>query len=76
MDLDQYSAEVEPVARIAERIGVTPGFMSQCKNGLRPWPPVTCVRIEQATAGKVTRRDLRPDDWHLIWPELVQKDAA
>jgi hypothetical protein len=24
----------------------------------------------------VTRRDLRPDDWHLIWPELADKDAA
>ena len=30
-----------------------------------------CVAIERATSGAVTRRDLRPDDWHLIWPELV-----
>ena len=30
-----------------------------------------CVAIERATAGAVTRRDLRPADWHRIWPELV-----
>jgi len=33
--------------------------------------PEYCVAIEVATAGAVTRRDLRPDDWHRIWPELV-----
>jgi hypothetical protein len=29
------------------------------------------VPIEQATAGQVTRRDLRPADWGAIWPELI-----
>ncbi len=33
--------------------------------------PENCVAIERATAGAVTRRDLRPADWHRIWPELV-----
>ena len=33
--------------------------------------PENCVAIERATSGAVTRRDLRPDDWHRIWPELV-----
>ena len=37
--------------------------------GRRPGP-ASCVAIERATNGAVTRRDLRPDDWHLIWPEL------
>lgn len=30
-----------------------------------------CVNIERATNGEITRRDLRPDDWHRIWPEIV-----
>lgn len=30
-----------------------------------------CVRIEGITGGAVTRRDLRPDDWQDIWPELA-----
>lgn len=33
--------------------------------------PVNCVAIEQATGGLVTRRDLRPNDWASIWPELA-----
>lgn len=33
-----------------------------------------CVSIEQASNGAVTRKDLRPDDWAQIWPELI--DAA
>lgn len=32
--------------------------------------------IERATNGVVTRRELRPDDWQLIWPELVEVLAA
>jgi DNA-binding transcriptional regulator YdaS (Cro superfamily) len=36
--------------------------------------PESCVAIERATDGKVTRRDLRPDDWHRIWPELVTEE--
>lgn len=30
-----------------------------------------CTAIELATNGAVTRRDLRPDDWARIWPELA-----
>ena len=33
--------------------------------------PKTCSLIESVTAGAVTRRDLHPDDWQIIWPELV-----
>ncbi len=33
--------------------------------------PLNCVAIELATEGRVTRRDLRPHDWALIWPELT-----
>jgi DNA-binding transcriptional regulator YdaS (Cro superfamily) len=32
------------------------------------------VQIERATAGAVTRRDLRPDDWGDIWPELIDDE--
>lgn len=41
----------------------------------RPVPPKQCVRIEQLTGGRVTRRDLRPDDWREIWPELAGNEA-
>ena len=34
-------------------------------------PIERCVPIERATNGAVTRKDLRPDDWQEIWPELA-----
>lgn len=37
----------------------------------RPVPIERCIAIERVTGGAVTRRDLRPDDWMLIWPELA-----
>lgn len=36
--------------------------------------PSYCVLIERETGGAVTRRDLRPDDWWRIWPELVDDE--
>ena len=38
--------------------------------GRKPSPGYA-IAIERATKGAVTRKDLRPDDWHRIWPELV-----
>lgn len=35
--------------------------------------PRYCRKIEELTNGKVTRQDLRPNDWHEIWWELVNK---
>lgn len=39
-------------------------------------PVERCVQIEQATRGAVMRWDLRPDDWHRIWPELAERADA
>ncbi|OFJ47685.1 hypothetical protein BA896_000325 [Janthinobacterium lividum] len=55
---------------LANKLGITPVLISQWANGLRPVPPERCVEIEKATEGKVTRKDLRPDDWERIWPEI------
>lgn len=45
--------------------------LSRWASGERPCPPAWCVAIELATEGAVTRRELRPNDWQQIWPELV-----
>lgn len=58
-------------AELARQLGVSSVTVHQWRSGARPVPIERCVAIEQATAGQVTRKDLRPDDWHLIWPELV-----
>lgn len=74
MQINDYVATVEPAARLAQKIGVTPGFISQIVSGHRRAPVERCTAIEKATDGNVTRRELRPDDWWLIWPELVTAD--
>jgi DNA-binding transcriptional regulator YdaS (Cro superfamily) len=38
--------------------------------------PVLAAALERASAGAVRRWDLRPADWHDIWPELVGADGA
>jgi len=55
---------------LALLIGGHPPDISNWSTGARPVPPHKCVAIEAATKGQVTRQDLRPDDYWLIWPEL------
>jgi len=38
-------------------------------------PAHYCAAIERATNGAVSRRELRPDDFHLIWPDLSEIEA-
>lgn len=40
--------------------------------GGRKIPPRQCTRIEQLTGFAVGRRDLRPDDWREIWPDIEE----
>jgi DNA-binding transcriptional regulator YdaS (Cro superfamily) len=34
------------------------------------------ARIEEASHGLITRQDLFPTAWHLVWPELLPKNNA
>ncbi|WEX97451.1 YdaS family helix-turn-helix protein [Achromobacter sp. SS2-2022] len=43
-------------------------------SGQSPISPERCVAIERATGAVVSRRDLWPDGWDRVWPEL--KEAA
>jgi DNA-binding transcriptional regulator YdaS (Cro superfamily) len=61
---------------LAARLGMTPSVLLQALNGERPAAPAVAVRIEHASNGAVCRWHLRPDDWHLIWPELVRIKGA
>ena len=57
---------------LAEILGVTKGAVHQWMQHGRRVPIEHCAAIEAATAGVVTRQMLRPDDWRLIWPELIE----
>ena len=80
MKLNDYfgSPGALTVAQLRERIGaLSDAQVRQWQHGYgdRKPGPQYCVAIERETGGQVTRRDLRPDDWHLIWPELVAEGA-
>jgi DNA-binding transcriptional regulator YdaS (Cro superfamily) len=55
-------------AELARRLKVTPGLVWQWLNGHRRIAAERVLSIENATDGKVTRHDLRPD--------LYPRDAA
>lgn len=59
-------------AALARDVGVRPPVIQQWLKGDRPIPPARCVLIEKATNGQVTRKQLRPDDWSQLWPELAK----
>lgn len=63
-------------ASLARALGITPPTVSQWVGGGRPIPLERCPHIEQLTNGEIRRWDLRPDDWFLIWPELINVKGA
>lgn len=76
MNLGTYLDTVETARSFAEKLGKTAVQISHWKTGFRPVPIEHCAEIERVTGGKVTRKDLRPTDWQLIWPELVGAEDA
>jgi len=64
-------ADDDARTEFAGKCSTTLGHLRNVSYGLRPAAAELCVLVERESGGKVTRRDLRPDDWHRIWPELV-----
>ncbi|WP_258179958.1 helix-turn-helix domain-containing protein [Burkholderia multivorans] len=50
----------------AARCGTTAAFLRNVIYGQRKAGEKLCVATERESGGVVTRRDLRPGDWHLI----------
>lgn len=69
--LSQFSREARQ--EIAERCGTSLGYLTNVANGYKQCGPLLAAVLESEFAGAVTRRDLRPNDWMLIWPELAKK---
>jgi len=74
--LDYLLAERGRMARVAGAVGISPAYLSQVANGVRPVPVQHAAALESACAGRVPRWSMFPDNWHLIWPELVDADGA
>lgn len=56
---------------LAVKLGVSSARLSHLCSGFRKPSPQLAISIEKATDGQVTRKDLRPNDWKDIWPELA-----
>ncbi len=74
MDLDTYLTQVETASSLSKRSGILQVLLSQWRKGVRPVPFDKCVVIEKNTNGLVTRKDLRPEDWFVMWPELSEPE--
>lgn len=80
MSLDTYinSLPRGGVSALAGQLGISRVYLSQLRvrQDEREPSPELCVRIETLSGCRVMRWSLRPNDWHLIWPELrAHKDA-
>jgi len=64
--------------KVAQMCNVEPAAVSQWKkNGIpREQLMFLAARIENESHGLVTRQDLFPNNFYLIWPELLPKTNA
>ena len=76
MNLSQYLLEERGrQASLARAIGAHAPDISRWADGTRTIPVVHAAAIESATGGLVTRKEMFPDDWQRIWPELAERSA-
>lgn len=61
---------------IARLLKISAPTVNQWVKRTRPVPAAYCTLIERATNGQVTRQELRPDDYWLIWPDLPAPELA
>jgi DNA-binding transcriptional regulator YdaS (Cro superfamily) len=63
--------------RIAERHNVNPASLYQTMTGKGAGLSAKkCVEIQQDCDGLLQLWDLRPNDWHQIWPMLIGIEGA
>lgn len=60
---------------LAKHLNVSCPTVNQWVYGIRPVPFGRCAEIERVTDGEVSRKDLCPDNWQTLWPELAQSQS-
>lgn len=72
MNLKEWmSQERGRQAALAKAIGAHAPDLVRWADGDRPIPLQYGAAIEKETGGAVTRKEMFPDDWQRIWPELA-----
>lgn len=59
------------ITKLALALNVGQSVVSNWKTRATLIDAMYCVGIERLTQGEVGRKQLRPDDWADIWPELL-----
>ena len=60
---------------LAMALGIAVAQVNQWVTGRRGVPAKYCQSIVELTEGLVSVQELRPDDWHLIWPVPKSTEA-
>lgn len=77
MELSEYlKQERGRTARVAAKAGLSPAYLSQIANGVRPCPHNRAPALEKACDYLVRRWDLCKEDWHETWPDLIDTEGA
>lgn len=73
--LRNYLRTLTPMEKteFSEKCGTTTNYLRKAVSISQPLRPIVCSLIEINSGGAVTREELRPDDWHIIWPELKER---
>ncbi|WP_110644103.1 hypothetical protein [Salinicola sp. CPA57] len=54
--------------------GTTRSYLRLIAYGHKRASLEVAVRTETTSGARVTRKQLRPHDWHIMWPELARPD--
>ena len=78
MDLKNFFSPLSAEMRdeFAQRCMTSKGHLQNIMYGMKPCAAGLAVLIERESKRKVTRQELRPDDYHLIWPDLIKFKQA
>jgi DNA-binding transcriptional regulator YdaS (Cro superfamily) len=72
MDLRTYffGLSVEARKTFAEKCDTSPAHLTNIAYGFRKPNPALAIAIERESGGAVTRREMLPDTFLAIWPDL------
>ena len=75
MKLTDYIKQLDSQTRdaFAAFCEVSPGHLRNVAYGYRRCTPELAALVELHSQGQVTRRELCPDNWQRVWPELVSQ---
>ena len=78
MDFKNYFYAMTKPERVifAKKVGTTVGHLKNCAYGYAKYSPEVCLAIERKTHKQITRGQLRPDDGHLIWPDVKEQKPS